>query len=82
VFDIEFVLAANGRTVGEVLRARGIPAEGTDVVLEHAAFGPVYYHVVRAPQHWYRSRTGRLAKADQYAEASVKVYVTPVEEGR
>lgn len=79
MFDIEFTHTDTGRTVGEIPRAKGLPAAGAEVVLEHAALGPVRYEVTRVAQHWYRSRTGRLARADQYAEASVKVYVRPIE---
>lgn len=79
MYDLEFVLAATGDTIGTADRERGLPAEGSTVTLEHAVYGPVRYRVTAPPDHWYRSRTGRLAKADQYTGTSVKVYVKPIE---
>lgn len=79
MYDIEFIDAATGATIGTATRAQGTPGEGSTVTLEHAILGPVRYEVTAPPDHWYRSRTGRIAKADQYAAASVKVYVQPVE---
>ncbi|MEU7591258.1 hypothetical protein AB0A95_33800 [Micromonospora sp. NPDC049230] len=76
--DLEFVLAGTGETIGTVVRAQNTPSEGSTVTLEHAILGPVRYRVAGPPDYWYRSRTGRIAKPDQYAPAAVRVYVQPI----
>ncbi|MFI7608859.1 hypothetical protein ACIBTV_27615 [Micromonospora sp. NPDC049366] len=75
MYDIEFIDAATGATIGSAPREKALPAGGSDVVLEHAIHGPVRYRVTRVPEHWYAHRTGRLAQPDQYAGTSVKVYL-------
>lgn len=82
MFDLEFVHAETGDTIGTAVRAHGAPSEGSTVTLEHAAFGPVRYRVAAPPDHWFASRVGRIAKADQYAVASVKVYLQPIKAPR
>lgn len=79
MYDIEFIDAATGDTIGTAPREKAIPVEGRTVVLEHAVLGPVRYRVAKLDEHWYRSRTGRLAQADQYAGTSVKVYLERAE---
>lgn len=79
MFDLEFVLADSGETIGTATRAQGAPAEGSTITLEHAVLGPVRYRVTAPADHWYRSRVDRLARADQYATAAVRVYVQPIE---
>jgi hypothetical protein len=75
VYDLEFIDAVNGNVIGTADRERGLPVEGSEVVLEHAILGPVTYRVTRPPSLWYRARRGNLAKPDQYTGTSVKVYV-------
>lgn len=79
MYDLEFIDAATGETIGTADRERAVPAEGSTVTLEHAIFGPVAYGVVAPADHWYRSRTGRIAKADQYAGGPTKVYLERIE---
>ena len=79
MYDIEFIDAATGTTIGTADRERGLPAKGSNAVLEHAIYGPVRYLVVKVPEHWYRPRTGRIAKPDQYVGTSVKVYLERTE---
>lgn len=82
MYELEFIDAATGDTIGTAPREAVVPAEGRGVVLEHAVFGPVWYRVAKHDEHWYSARVGRLAKPDQYAGKSVKVYLEPVEARR
>jgi hypothetical protein len=81
VYDVEFVHAETGQTIGTASRERfSPPGQGSHVTLEHAIHGPLRYVVTSPPDHWYAARSGRLAKADQYAGARVRLYIRPVPE--
>lgn len=81
MYDVVFVHAQTGQTIGTAPRERfAPPVAGSTVTLEHAIHGPLRYTVTGPPDHWYRARTGRLAKADQYAGVNVRVYIKPIEE--
>jgi hypothetical protein len=81
VYDLEFVHAQTGQTIGTASRERfSPPAKGSFVTLEHAVHGPLRYRVTEPPDHWFRARTGRLARPDQYAGVSVRIYIEPTTE--
>lgn len=80
VYDVEFVHATTGQVIGTAPRERfSPPGEGWTITLEHAIHGPLRYTVTDPPDQWYRARSGRLAKADQYAGVAVRVYVQPIQ---
>lgn len=81
--DIEFVDADTGQIIGTALRERTAPPTvGSAVTLEHAFHGPLRYLVVQPADHWYRARSGRLAKIDQYVGVAVRVYLRAAEDQR
>ncbi|WP_431935752.1 hypothetical protein [Micromonospora sp. RP3T] len=82
MYDLDFIDAETGNSVGTATRERFVPPPGWIVVLEHALFGPLDYEVTGHGKALYRARRGSLAKPDQYAGAALWIHVRRVGDPR